>query len=87
MGNRSLTTAQSLRIRVTRDGEPELQLTFPAWAAASLDDLIPDDLKPFIAPRHQELHESARSAASEGYPCGDLLQVDQNGRRIRVWLE
>jgi len=82
-----LTTAQSLRIRVTRDGEPELQLTFPAWAAASLEQLIPDELKPEIASRREELHESARWAASAGYPVGELLTVDEGGTSIRVWLE
>ena len=77
----------ALRIRVTRQGEQVVLLTFKPTLAAQLPDLIPEDLKPRLEARQLDIAHLAATAAANGYPPGDLFVLDEGEQTVRVWLE
>lgn len=86
-GERTSMTSAHLKISVTRDGTQVVALTFPAAAAANLEYLVPDDLKPRLESMAIDVGRLAASVVAAGFPSGNLFDVEAAGRSVRVWLE
>jgi predicted unusual protein kinase regulating ubiquinone biosynthesis (AarF/ABC1/UbiB family) len=79
--------ATTLRIRVDRNGENVVQLSFNAVAVGHLEELVPDDLGERLRCRGIDLGQIAEQAVAAGYPAGDLFTLSEGEKQVRVWLE
>ena len=79
--------SEKLCIKVMRGGETKVQLTFGAHVAENLADLIPDDLLPQLRERNIDVHAIAKEAARGGFAPGELFELAEGEKRVRVWLE
>jgi len=77
--------ASKLRLEVVRDGEVMVQLSFPATSAAHLPDLVPEELAERVG--RLDLASLATRTVEAGFPPGDLLTLNSDGKTVRVWLE
>ncbi|MES1256302.1 MAG: AarF/ABC1/UbiB kinase family protein, partial [Acidobacteriota bacterium] len=79
--------ATTLRIRVDRNGENVVQLSFGAAAVGHLEELVPDDLGARLRGRGIDLAQLAQRTVAAGYPAGDLFTLSDGEKQVRVWLE
>jgi predicted unusual protein kinase regulating ubiquinone biosynthesis (AarF/ABC1/UbiB family) len=86
-GGSNLMVATTLRLRVVRNGEPVVQLSFKASAVGHLQELVPEDLGERIRRRGLDLVRLAEQAVADGYPAGDIFTLTEDDRTVRVWLE
>jgi predicted unusual protein kinase regulating ubiquinone biosynthesis (AarF/ABC1/UbiB family) len=86
-GGSNLMAATTLRLRVVRNGEPVVQLSFKASAVGHLQELVPEDLGERIRHRGLDLARLAEQAVAGGYPVGDIFTLTEDDRTVRVWLE
>lgn len=80
-------TSDALKVEVVRNGERVVFLTFPAAAVAHLVDLVPSDLQARVVRHGISLAGIAADAVARGGPAGPLFALDEDGTRVRVWLE
>lgn len=78
--------AQTLRIRVQRNGETKVQLSFPASAAERLESLIDDDLAVKIAAQKIDLSALSKSFQVHQRVPGRLFFLEDGSRTIEVSL-
>lgn len=81
------TLARHLRVRVCDNGSQRVELTFRAQLAADLPDLVPEDVGGQLAARAVDVHAIARTAAEHGFPPGELFELRDGAKHVRVWLE
>ncbi len=86
-GGSRLMQASSLRLRVVRNGEPVVQLSFSAAAVEHLPDLVPEEFRGRIEGRGINLRALADRVVAEGYPPGEMFSLTEGDRMVRVWLE
>ena len=79
--------ATSLRVRVARDGEQVVQLTFAAAAVGHLQELVPAEMLDRVRAHGIDIRQVSERAIAEGYQPGELFVLDDGGRTVRVWLE
>jgi hypothetical protein len=78
--------AQSLKIRVERNGETTVQLSFPADAAERLASLLDDDLSAKIALQRIDISAISRSEQVRQRVSGRLFFLEDGARTIEVSL-
>jgi predicted unusual protein kinase regulating ubiquinone biosynthesis (AarF/ABC1/UbiB family) len=86
-GDLTTMAATTLRLRVLRDGEQTVQLSFAATAAGHLEDLIPQELVGSLRDRGIDLRQLADGIVASGYEPRDLFTLEEDGKTVRVWLE
>ena len=79
--------ARWLRISVSRDGRPIVQVSFPAQAIVDLAELVPDDVRPRIAATNLDLERLAATVAARGCPPGEIFSLSGSNNVVRAWLE
>jgi hypothetical protein len=79
--------AKNLRVRVCAGGQTRADLTFPARAAESLADLMPEHVAMQARARGLDIDAIAQRATQAGLPAGELFSLDEGGKQVRVWLE
>ena len=84
---RKAMKSDKLCIQVSRNGETKVQLTFAAHVAENLADLVPDDLLPKLKQRHIDIDAIASTATRSEFAPGELFQLTDGEKRVRVWLE
>ena len=79
--------ATTLRLRVVRNGELVVQLSFAAAAVGHLRDLIPQELVGRLEHRGINLQQLADDAVASGHQPCDLFTLEEDDKIVRVWLE
>lgn len=79
--------AQSLRIRLTEEGETKIELLFRAQVTPALRELVPDDVLPMLERRGLDVDAIARAAVEAGLPRGELFGGEDGTKQVRIWLE
>lgn len=79
--------AETLNISVMENGAQKVSLSFAASAAANLVDLVPQDLKPGLERRGIHLAEIASNASQSRFAPGELFQLQDGPKSVRVWLQ
>ncbi len=79
--------SQRLRVAVWDAGEARVNLTFKPILAASLPDLIPDDLVAKLQERSVDVQRIADEAVANQFAPGELFQMSEGTKLVRVWLE
>jgi predicted unusual protein kinase regulating ubiquinone biosynthesis (AarF/ABC1/UbiB family) len=86
-GGSILMPATTLRLRVVRNGEPVVQLSFAAAAVGHLQDLIPQELAGRLERRGINLQQLGDDAVASGHEPRELFTLEEDGKIVRVWLE
>ena len=86
-GGSILMPATTLRLRVVRNGEPVVQLSFTAAAVGHLQDLIPQELVGRLEHRGINLQQLADDAVASGHQPCELFTLEEDDKTVRVWLE
>jgi predicted unusual protein kinase regulating ubiquinone biosynthesis (AarF/ABC1/UbiB family) len=76
-----------LRVAVWESGQARVNLTFKAILAASLPDLIPDELGEKLRARGLDVQRIADEAAERRFAPGELFLLTEGSKLVRVWLE
>jgi hypothetical protein len=79
--------ARHLRVRVSRDGRAQVDITFRAQAARHLEGLIPDELLPRLAEQGIDVVALAKEAVECGFAPGPLFELEDEEKCVCVWLE
>ena len=79
--------SEILHILVSDHGETKVDLTFGAQAAANLDSLVPLELKERLAKRDIDLAAIASRSVANDFEPGNLFEIEEEGRNVRIWLE
>ena len=79
--------SQYLRLRVQEAGQERVNLTFKAALAERLADLLPPGLEEKLQARGLDVHRISAEAAESGFAPGELFQLSEGTKQIRVWLE
>jgi hypothetical protein len=87
MVSAAVAAATCLKICVLRDGQPIVQVSFPAYAILNLTDLVPDEVKPHIAAHNLDLEDLATRFAARGCPPGELFSLPGPNSTVRAWME
>ncbi|HET8761138.1 MAG TPA: AarF/ABC1/UbiB kinase family protein [Nitrospiria bacterium] len=85
-GNASMKS-ERLRVRIVDAGATLVDLTFRARAAEHLPDLLPEELRSTLDQRAIDVAGIAGAAVAREFQPGDLFELEEGERRIRVWLE
>jgi predicted unusual protein kinase regulating ubiquinone biosynthesis (AarF/ABC1/UbiB family) len=86
-GGSILMPATTLRLRVVRNGEPVVQLSFAAAAVGHLQDLIPQELMGRLEHQGINLQQLADDAVASGHQPRELFTLEEDDKIVRVWLE
>ncbi len=79
--------SQYLQICVWDHGQEKAKVTFRATAAENLPDLVPPEIELKLVERGIDVQNIANAAKSANFPPGELFQLDEGVKKIRVWLE
>jgi predicted unusual protein kinase regulating ubiquinone biosynthesis (AarF/ABC1/UbiB family) len=79
--------SRHLRVAVWEAGQVRVDLTFKAVLAESLPDLIPDELGEKLRARGLDVQRIADHAAGRLFAPGELFQLAEESKLVRVWLE
>ncbi len=79
--------SRHLRVRVQEAGHVRVDLTFRAILAESLPDLVPPELHEQLHARNIDVQRIAADAANQQFAPGELFQLTEGARQVRVWLE
>lgn len=79
--------ASNLRIRIIREGQIRVDLTMGASATSNLVDLVPPDVSEKLAGRNIDLAKISRDSEAGGFAPGPLMELEEENRTVRVWLE
>lgn len=79
--------AQSLRIRLTEEGETRVELLFRAQVTPVLRELVPAGVLPMFERRGLDVDAVARAAVEAGLPRGELFGGEEGTTQVRIWLE
>jgi hypothetical protein len=79
--------SRHLRVAVWEAGQVRVDLTFKAVLAESLPDLIPDELGEKLRARGLDVQRIADHAAGSLFAPGELFQLAEESKLVRVWLE
>lgn len=79
--------ARHLRIAVHERGEVKVQLTFRSESIEWLDELIPPEVLEKLSEQAIDVMAIARTALDGGTLPQELFSLDDQGKRVRVWLE
>lgn len=79
--------AANLRVRVQKSGKTTVALTFRAQTASRLDELMPEDVIGQLEQRNIDLRKISDEVVRNGFTPGDLFELEEKGKSIRVWLE
>lgn len=79
--------AKHLRVRVSRGGRAQVDITFRAQAARHLEGLVPDELLPRLAEKGIDVVAVAKEAVESGLAPGPLFELDDEEKCVCVWLE
>jgi len=86
-GDRTSMAATSLRVRVVRNGEQVVQLSFAATAVGHLQELVPTEILERARSGGIDVLQVSERAVAGGYQPGELFVLDEVDRTVRVWLE
>jgi predicted unusual protein kinase regulating ubiquinone biosynthesis (AarF/ABC1/UbiB family) len=76
-----------LRVAVWEAGQARVNLTFKAVLAASLPDLIPDELTQKLQVRGLDVQRIADEVALRRFAPGELFRLAEGSKLVRVWLD
>ena len=79
--------AQFLRIRVSQGEQTKAEFTFLAHAAENLADLVPPEIEGKLTEMQIDIGQLARDAVRAGFPPGDMFQLEEGEKKVRIWLE
>jgi hypothetical protein len=79
--------ARHLRVCVWETGRLRVDLTLPAPLAASLADLVPNDVGDSLREREVDVAAIAAETVRRHFPPGELFLMEEGNKRVRVWLE
>jgi predicted unusual protein kinase regulating ubiquinone biosynthesis (AarF/ABC1/UbiB family) len=79
--------SRSLRLNVSEHGQTKVALTFKAEAAGWLPELIPEELGLRLAQRSIDVAALARDAVAREFAPGELFNLQDADKSVRVWLE
>jgi predicted unusual protein kinase regulating ubiquinone biosynthesis (AarF/ABC1/UbiB family) len=79
--------SRHLRVAVWEAGEARVNLTFRAVLAASLPDLIPSELGDKLLARGIDVQRLADEAVLCQFAPGELFQLTEASKLVKVWLE
>jgi hypothetical protein len=79
--------ARYLRVRVQEADQVRVDLTFNAAVAEHLADLIPPDLEGKLRERCVDVSKIAADAVERQFAPGELFQLQDGSKLVRVWLE
>ena len=75
------------RVSVRENGQARVDLTFRAVLAASLPDLIPPGLEEKLQALEVDVRRIAVKAVEREFAPGELFQLTDGSKQVRVWLE
>ncbi|MCB0331012.1 MAG: AarF/ABC1/UbiB kinase family protein [Bdellovibrionales bacterium] len=79
--------ASHLKISVTENNQPKVQLTFGLKSVMNLEALMDEPLLRKLQMKGIEPAQLAKAAADEGYPKKELFSLEEEKKLVRVWLE
>jgi hypothetical protein len=79
--------AESLKIRVRRDGVTVVEMTQPGSTVERLDMFIDDALRRRIAEQGVDLDAVVESARLRGFAPAPLFSYTDGPKEVAVWLE
>lgn len=79
--------AEHLKIQVTENGQEKARIIFRAIAAENLRDLMPDDLLCKLRERNIDIDRISQEVKDSGFSKGVLFEMEENSKRVCVWLE
>lgn len=79
--------AKHLCLDVFRDGEKKVGLRFPASAVERLEALMGDEILDKAKAAGLEPSQAVAKARSVGFAPCSLIELNDEARRIRIWLE
>jgi predicted unusual protein kinase regulating ubiquinone biosynthesis (AarF/ABC1/UbiB family) len=79
--------SRHLRVRIEEAGQVRVDLTFNAVVVERLADLIPEDLTDKLKDRCLDVSEIAADAVRRQFAPGELFQLTEGSKQVRVWLE
>ena len=82
-----LMKSKSLLIRVSEGKQTRVKLTFPASAVENLIDLVPAEMVSKLERRNIDVGQIARDAVATDFEPGELFQMQEGAKCVRVWLE
>lgn len=86
-GDQGALLSEKLCVTVHRDGRKTVELTFRAVAAKRIDELMPDDVLEALKRRSIDIHAIKRRVVNSQCAPGELFTLDEDNKRVRVWLE
>ncbi len=81
------TLARHLKIRVREGERTKVELTQYAWSIENLESVLDDELKQRIREQGIDLTEVVSDVRRRGYAPGPVFHIDQDNKRVEVWLE
>lgn len=79
--------SELLRIRVSEGPITKVDLTFNARAVDNLEDLVPEEFKDRLEKHTIDLNQVIQDTQKSYYAPGDLIQILDNQKKVRIWLE
>lgn len=79
--------AKSLRVRVVEAGQRKVDLTFKAAMAERLAELMPPELLDKVQAQGLDVSAIALQAVQGDFAPGELFQLTEGAKQVRVWLE
>jgi len=79
--------ARHLKIRVREKGRTKVELTCKASGIDYLDGMLSEDIRRRIDARGLDLPRIIAGVRARGYAPGDVFELDEGEKNVRVWLE
>jgi hypothetical protein len=79
--------SKHLRVLVSEGNRTRVDVTLAAAATEYLLDLLPETITSIITARGLDVERIRRDAIASGLEPGELFTLEDDGRRVRVWLQ
>ncbi|MEW4562839.1 AarF/UbiB family protein [Bremerella sp. JC770] len=81
------TLARHLKVQVLRDGQLKASVTLAAAAIDRLENFLDDETLERIGQERIDLTEIVRDVRRQGYVPGNVFELKDPHREVKVWLE
>jgi len=86
-GSSYSSLATSLHVQIDEQGTTRARVSLPAASIERLPELMEENVLTAIRRRGLDLEEMVREARRGGYAPGEIFQLEEDGKCMRVWLE
>ena len=78
--------AQSLKIKVIRDGEEKANLTFPIYTLKHIESLMPEVVLSKLKERNFDLADILKKVEESNHQPQTLFEMNEDDKSYKVWI-